>query len=191
MSAIGVIALIAAGGAASLLLVYSGIVHALEAGAFRSVVTNHGVIPFRLIRVGTRAFTWAEVIVGGIGSVAAALVWWRPTVWLGVALIAVSAMYLTMVVYVARVVRSGSSAPCGCFGSHNPANGWTLARAAGLGTLPLALSVAANPRFPVALLSVVTLLLIGFASVLATSSRESRRTRAGATSAGSQRLEAT
>lgn len=126
------------------LLVVSGVIHARDMAAFRSVVVNQGVIPFRHVARATRAFVAIEVVVGLVGSVAST--WsFQGAHAPRVVLILVGATYLVMSVYVQRVVRAGKGASCGCFGKGAPATSSTVARAALLGLTPTVLAASAAP----------------------------------------------
>lgn len=133
------------------LLVYSGRMHAVKAGAFRSVVTNQGVIRYRYITALTNAFTALQICVGVFGMVAAVLIMWRITI-LGGALIAVSGIYLVMALYLGRVVRLRTGAACGCFGGESAANSWTIVRVSVLGVPTLILAFVTTPAMPMMLL---------------------------------------
>ena len=156
------------------LLVYSGFIHLVRPGTFRSVVTSQSVIPFRYVALATRIFIPLQIVVGAVGIAGTVLAVFANEVF-GAVLWTVSLLYFTIAIYIARVVSGGTAAPCGCFGGRGVANRWTLVRSCGLGLPPAVLAVAATS---VAVALVLGILLC-LAAVVVLILRVDDRDRAG------------
>ncbi len=110
------------------LLFWVGLTHARRFGEFRSLLHAQGVLAGGHVRPIAIGVVLAEIVVGLAGLLLVAGIGGTDAIWVWTHLTA-TVLFMGFGAYIAVLVRTRSSAPCGCGDSETPANAWTFARA--------------------------------------------------------------